>query len=409
MRGPAGGRLLAMKLMSAAIALAVFFGFMEAALRAFPQLIGIAALERFEPHMRADIAQRLGLPNTKEMMQITDIMRSDGGPPIRLPAASSVVITRADAADIEHGAIESVEVDANGLCNASSDAKRKSADVFMAGDSFIFCTGVAPADTSAHQLEAMTGLKTYNLGIRGTGPYEYLEMMKRFQPEFRPRVAVLNIYEGNDYRDITRFIKFTENAKRGIKSAAEKGPAWSYAAQFLRANVQLFLAMAKRDLGLTNEYNFHYTAKVGGKPVAMNVTNGDQDEVENAFQLRDGRISLDVFAEPLKNFVAWAHANDIVPVVTYLPSMYTAYESNLRFEDDKVGAAVKQFSAAQRQWFATHAGEIGYRFLDMTPAFQEAANGGVLTHFPANVHLTREGHAVVATQLGKLLASLQLN
>lgn len=400
-------RLLAMQSMTVGLGFLISFGLLEVALRSAPSLIGLPVLVGFEPQLRGRIAQRLDLPTMETVLKISPEMRSDGGPTIFLPGPGSLTVLYADAVDLALGAVEQVQVDQNGLCNDAATAQRPQVEVFMAGDSFVFCTGVAATQTAAHQLQEMSGLPTYNLGIRGTGPDEYLEMMKRHAPNFLPRIAVMNIYEGNDLRDVLRKLKFltTGEDRRGDDDA---GVAWSYAAQFVKSGVTLAVKEAKRRWFPVGKVDFRYAATVGGERMAMNVANRDKDEVDHARQLQAGEIGLDVFAAPLTAFLAWAQKTGIVPIVTYIPSMYTAYAATVEFEDPEVGAAVQAFSTAQRQWFATHAAAQSYQFLDFTPAFQQAAAEGVVTHFPANVHLTPQGHEVVARELHALLKGMGL-
>ena len=60
------------------------------------------------------------------------------------------------------------------------------------------------------------GATTYNLGVPGVGPYEYLEILRRFGLALEPRIVLLNIYEGNDLRDAVRF---DEQRARGVLAA----------------------------------------------------------------------------------------------------------------------------------------------------------------------------------------------
>ena len=401
-------RLLALKLITIAISLMVALGLMETALRIDPGLIGIAALSRFESHMRGEIAARLGLPTMETVIRITPDMRTDGGQPILLPGANSLTVTFADAADLALGAVQNVQVDQNGFCNDQTEAIESRADILVAGDSFTYCTAVTAADTASHRLQELSGLRTYNLGIRGTGPYEYLEMLKRHAPAFHPRVAVMNIYEGNDLRDVIRSKLYMTTKKSRRHDDYGGQPAWSYAVQFIKANAELLVKKAKLLLFERGDHNFRYSAMAGGQRIAMNVTNGDQDEVDNALQLQDGKVSLDEFAEPLSAFIQWANSSGIRPIVTYIPSMYTAYGETVEFEDSEVGAAVQGMSAAQRQWFAAHTAALKVPFIDITPAFQRAAAAGTVTHFPANVHLTPHGQEIVAEGLLSLLREMQI-
>jgi hypothetical protein len=398
-------RSLAMSLVTIAVALLIGFGIIEATLRAFPSLIGLNQLQNFEPSMRAEIAERLGLPTLVSAVLITSAERTDHGPPFPLSAPNAIGFTFMDKADVALGAPEHVRMDANGLCNPLEKAPLGKADILVAGDSFTTCQGAAPQVGASQKLQDLTGLSTYNLGIGNTGPYEYLEMLKRFA-HFKPRLAVMNIYEGNDLRDIVRYRRFVESGGTTEKDRELPSPAWSYAAQFFKTAYKLIEASVKSTVTSSQDYNFRYSAPVGDHVMAMNISNKDQGEVERAIQLRDGKISTDLFAEPLRNYVDWAKANGIVPVVTYIPSMYTAYEGSVTFEDLEVGKTVQAFSAAQRKWLAEHAQSIGYNFLDLTPVLQETAAKGIITHFPSNVHLTAKGEEVVGTRTAEFVKTL---
>ncbi len=138
----------------------------------------------------------------------------------------------------------------------------------------------------------------------------------------------------------------------------------------------------------------------------MNVTNNDTDEVKHARQIESGEISPNLFAEPLEAFVILAAKQNFIPVVTLLPSAYTSYIESVRFEDEVVGRDVAAFSRAQRAWLAENAERIGYRFIDVVPAFVEQVKSRPIAFFPANIHFTSEGHAIVAAALGPELKKL---
>ncbi len=386
------------KTISIAFALLLSFVLFELVLRGFPILIGVERLARFEPPLRGEIAHRLGLRSEAAMQEITTEMRTDRGPAYHLPRPNSSWITPADNVDLALGAVEKMHMDESGFCNAPEKVKKTVADVVVVGDSFIFCTGVEPIHTAIPMLERMSGLVAYNLGAGGVGPYEYVDILKRYATDLRPRIAILNIYEGNDLRDVIKNKTFIEGLRKKKKA---KAPAWSYAAQFINATIRVYRGIGK--YGSASKYNFRYSAVVAGEKIPMNVTNSGLDEVAHAMKLRNGEADLDWFAVPIKEYVRWANARNIVPVVTYTPSMYTAYMDTVEFEDGRVGAAVREFSSAQRQWFSEHATPLGFQFLDLTFSFQDAARNGELTHFPANTHLTPKGHEVVARAIAAKL------
>ena len=44
-----------------------------------------------------------------------------------------------------------------------------------------------------------------NLGKSGYGPFQYLEVLKRFGLKYKPRYALFAFYEGNDILDIRNY------------------------------------------------------------------------------------------------------------------------------------------------------------------------------------------------------------
>jgi hypothetical protein len=138
----------------------------------------------------------------------------------------------------------------------------------------------------------------------------------------------------------------------------------------------------------------------------MNVTNSDKDEVKSARRVARGEVKLDVFAAPLEAFVGLAAEREFIPVVTLHPSAHTGYFDTVRFEDADIGREMAAFSAAQRAWFAENAERIGYRFVDVVPAFMEKVSTRPVAFFPANVHFTKHGHAIAAEALGPALRKL---
>jgi hypothetical protein len=401
-------RTFAVGCVTVGIAIAIGLGIIEGTLRIFPSLIGFNVLQNYEPTMRAEIANRLGLPTLASSIRIRSDERTDGGPPFFLPGPNASHFSFSDPADVALGAVEYIEADQNGLCNPRDKATRGKADILVAGDSFTVCTAVLPKDSAAHKLEEMSRLLTYNVGVGNTGPYEYLEMLKRFAG-FHPRVAVMNIYEGNDLRDILIYKRYVDSGGTSERDRDKKAPAWSYAAQFFKASYVLAERYVKANVTAAQDYDFHYSAPVRGRVMAMNVSNKDQGEVQRALELKDGKTSTDLFGPPVKAYVDWAKEKGIIPIVTYIPSMYTVYEGTVTFADPHVGSAVEAFSAAQRKWLADNASIIGYEYLDMTPAFRNTAAEGVVTHYPSNVHLTVQGQEIVARQILKLLQDLKIH
>ncbi|MFT3988955.1 hypothetical protein [Aestuariivirga sp.] len=377
-------------------------GLLEVLLRIDPSLMGVAQIDRMTPSLRSEIAARLGLSTKTTRPVLPSAGRFDHGPDIFLMEPNAVHVIRADAADLQLGAIEDHLMDAKGFYNPPGKSGREATDYIMAGDSFVCCVGVKADETSSAVLETLTGKQTYNLGIPGTGPYEYTEIVRRFGVPLHPKTVIFNIYEGNDLRDVMRFNDFRDGKVLKRKKEPMGGPfAVSYALAFIKASLENLAKGLSRKSGVT----FTYTVTSQGMPIAMNVTNADGDEVRMAKRIVSGDVPPSLYGAPVRAFVELASASGFKPVCTYIPSAYTAYRGHVAFDDPANGAALEQASDMTREWLAGNVPQLGCAYLDLVPAFQAAASRGALTHFPANVHLTPYGHTTVAAAVAGFLAA----
>jgi hypothetical protein len=132
--------------------------------------------------------------------------------------------------------------------------------------------------------------------------------------------------------------------------------------------------------------------------------------VRSALGLRNGDMDFSAFEGALSGFVALAREYGFIPIVAYSPSAYTAYADFVEFEDASLGELMPWFSRTQRQFLRTKARELGYRFVDLTPAMQAAANDlqeKELIYHPINVHFTVKGNRIVGETLADAISTQQ--
>ena len=77
------------------------------------------------------------------------------------------------------------------------------------------------------------------------------------------------------------------------------------------------------NVGLPADYR--YRLNFENRSIDFNLTNAGREEVSAANQLRSGEASLEVFDEPLKEFVDLSREHEFVPIVTFTSSAHTAY------------------------------------------------------------------------------------
>jgi hypothetical protein len=396
--------------------LALTLALLEGALRAFPAaLIPRKTLARFEPGLRGEIARRLGL---NEASEVWFLERDDGGPLLWLPKPFSAI-------HFDDGVHESVfRMDAQGFCNAARDTyERERIDLVAVGDSFTACLVDEPESTWPSRLGELGGLPVYNVSRGGIGPYEYVQLLRRFGLPKRPRVVVVNVYEGNDLRDAVRYHEHASGSPHAGAPDAERaaplaaGPACgSYAlalATAAAAGVADDLRQTAGRLARPGDpeharIDFRYALRLPEGTVPFNGQNTDQSEVRLARLLEAGRVSLDAFDGALEALAALSRAHGFAAIVSYAPSAHTAYAPFVDFEDDSLASLLPRVSAAQRRHLRERAEALGLAFVDLTPALQEAARrsgGRELLYDATNLHWTPAGHRVVAEALARALAA----
>lgn len=413
----------------------------EAGLRLFPGLIPLDLLIHFHEKPRAEIASRVGLKTRGETILLE---RDDGGPELRIFKPFTTVVWPIE----DDGTYSVVKMDRNGFCNPPG-IDPPQVDIITLGDSFTWCHAVDPDQTWANQLSEMTDLSLYNLGIGGIGTFEYIQILKKFGVQRSPRLVIMNIYEGNDLRDLDRYYFHrlyhdddpvqinvppppappsspSDYLAEGYEFWREQlMPGYSYAYNLVRAageyisetdsTPSIVATGSEPNSDEKRKENFRYRLVFDDDvPVPFNPDNADVDEAEYARRLYEQEIRfevLDLLREPLREFVSLARRHEFIPVITYTPAAYTAYEAQVVFEDPSLGELMPWFSRQQRNFLEQQAAEIGYIFVDLTPALQAAAQargGNELLYYRYDLHLTPAGHTVVAEAINRAMQELDL-
>lgn len=407
----------------------------EMGLRLLPQVVPLPLLVYFAEQPRTEIAQRRSLPT---QWGTTVLERDDGGPELRI-FKPFTTISLPGHEDL------TVTMDQIGFCNPPGvNYETGRFDLIASGDSFTTCHGVRPAEMWSTQLAQLTGLSVYNLGRGKTGIHEYLQILKKFGLPKSPRIVLMNLYEGNDLRDAT--IYYYYRLKHGQTNPAEAAPATNPEAGWLTNLLQdysysynLAAAFQKYEAANSGEtvertdpfllavdslprqyldgldqINFVYKVKLSDKTMTLNRKNADADEVLMARLLRDQALDpgvLQSIQEALRTFVALSKEYGFVPVVSYSPSAHTAYADSIIYEDDSLYELMPWFSNQQRTFFQEKGEELGYQFVDLTPALQAAAwdnSSEDLLYSRADLHFTPRGHRVAAEALSRALQELKL-
>jgi hypothetical protein len=405
------------------VVIAITFAGLEAGFRLFPELIPDDLLQRFQNDLRTEIAVRRYLPNETQTWALE---RDDGGPPIKLFHPHALVKYHY----LDTGERGDMVMDSQGFCNAPElTYDPPTIELITLGDSFTVCHPPNPALTWPSVLARLSGLQTYSLARGGYGPYEYLQILKRFGLSKQPDVVVMQVYEGNDLRDAARYHDFVAASdeekvifadRRGWELTGTNYHPFlqnalgrhSYAYNMLVAGSAVGMFYGKQQLSAwlsrdgAQRVNFRYRLRFPDAVVDMNVDNRDKDEVRTARDLRDGRLSLTAFDQALRTFAALASEHGFRAIVTYAPSTYSAYAEFVEFEDPALAELMPWFNRVQTDYLSAKAEELGLEFLDLTPSIKARARDlmhGELLYFPNNVHFTPAAHETVARAVAEAL------
>jgi hypothetical protein len=396
---------------------------LEAGLRFFPEVIPLDLLIHFHLKPKAEIARNRGLPT---MWDTFPLERDDGGPEIRLYKPFTIVAWAVE----DYGTDSVVQMDDMGFCNPPDQSYHRSQiDIITLGDSFTACHAVNPTEAWTSKLGSLTGLSVYNLGRGGIGIHEYLQILKKFGLQKSPRVVIMNVYEGNDLRDAGRYIEYRRQAeerkKTGFKPTPTPSPNLlednSYTYNLAYATVQYLQTTEPADASVSaasqpvkEEINFRYSLVFSDKTVEFNPRNVDRDEVRNAIRWQKGEIDPEVFdtiEDALTTFVELSREYNFVPVMTYMPSVYTTYAENVAFDDPELDELMPWFSLQQRAYFEQKGEELGYIFYDLTPSLQASARAGGsgnLLYYRYDLHPTVLGHAAIAEAISQFGSDLEI-
>ncbi len=390
----------------------------EIGLRLFPGLIPLHLLTRFEAQPRAEIARSRELPTEKWDTVVVE--RDDGGPELRIYKPFTKITW-------PMGSGGTVVMDEMGFCNLPENSYRQETiDIVALGDSFTTCHAVKPRDTWSSRLAQLTGDSVYNLGRVKIGLHEYIQLLKKFGLQKSPKIVIINVYEGNDFRDARRYYREIKKNDSALPDAptptghyffdANLLKQYSYAANLFLSVISYledtyFYTPEPNEIEINFKYHFVFPGEV---EVPFNSENVDTDEVENALRMTTLQTEPEVFEvieQALATFVELSEQDNFIPLVTYTPSAHTAYSDYVVFDDPKLKNLMASFSQVQRQYLSAKGEELGYYFVDFTPSLQAAgkAHGPQdLLYYQLDLHLTPSGHAVVAGIIDQALQDLEL-
>ena len=297
----------------------------------------------------------------------------------------------------------------------------ESAKIVAIGDSHTYGISATATDSWPSVLEKITGHQTYNLGLGGYGPAEYLYLMKENALKLRPEIIVVGFYLGNDLKDSFTAVysvpvwkdlrnpafNYSENENKNIEedSLTEwlSGNSVLYrivSSSFIGDNLRQQRRLSKgEDIPMLDlpEYGINTGFTPDRRLKGLDLSNPE---------VREGlRLTLDFFNKMNRS----ANENKIDFLVVIIPTKETVY-SDLISKSGKLANSYELTKLIQSEevankvvqaYFTDH----GIPFIDVLEPMKEAAKTKEI--YPNNFggHSNNNGYRIIAESINRYLKS----
>jgi hypothetical protein len=334
----------------------------------------------------------------------------------KIPLYQNNIDWRAHEKDIEWGA-KSIAFYKKGFCEPEIEKLINQSDnltnAIAVGDSFTYCYSLSHENSWPSMLGNLQNkieTKVYNLGIKGQGPYQYNEILKKYINK-NTKYIFVGFYEGNDLRDTLKYLDPKKKQNFNFKEIKDKSLR-DYISSFIKSSYLVNFVYAAgvnkiyhKIFGINktkvNIQNLEYKYVNQGRVVNFNLENVDTDELFYAnkiYELKNPENYLnDKYFQPLSNLKETAEKFKSKIFLVYIPSSYNSFGDNIVFNNKKHKFLLSNFSKVQRKVLRILCKKLDINFIDTSDGIKDynISNPKILSHFPVNVHLTSNGHNLV--------------
>jgi SGNH hydrolase-like domain, acetyltransferase AlgX len=271
-------------------------------------------------------------------------------------------------------------------------------EIVLIGDSFL-AMGEDDASTLSERLRAVSGRATFNLSRSWYGPYQYLELLKRYGLALWPKVVLLGFYAGNDIEDIREYHRWRREHRYYFYADHAQRPflvryaiALTDTGVYLRDTIAKRLARQTQPVAPGEIHSDLGIIRVGAQLVPM--VFGDWNPEGSAEQLL-ATAEWQALHALLTEFHHLCRAEGILPVLLYIPSKSQVYAEHATAHS---GQRFLQAAAQQRPIrtnmvaaLTTLAQRVELPLINLLPAFAQHAEAGRLLYYPFDTHWSGEG------------------
>jgi len=283
-------------------------------------------------------------------------------------------------------------------------------EIVLVGDSFL-TAGEDDASTLSERLRAVSGRATCNLSRSWYGPYQYVELLKRYGLALRPKVALLGFYAGGDIEDIREYHRWRREQRYYFYADHGQRPffvryarALADTGTYLRETIAQRLARPPQPVAPGEIHPQLGVIQVGAQAVPM--VFGDWNPEGSAEQLL-ATAEWQALHALLTEFHDLCRAEGILPVLLYIPSksqVYAAY-ATAHSGHQFLQAAARQHPIRTNMVTAitTLAQRVELPLINLLPYFEQHAEAGRLLFYPFDTHWNGEGIQAAAAYIWQAL------
>jgi SGNH hydrolase-like domain, acetyltransferase AlgX len=267
-------------------------------------------------------------------------------------------------------------------------------DIAVIGDSYIEF-GESDETIFTEILHRETGLSVLNLGRGWYGPYQYLELLKRYALNPSPKYVFFCFFAGNDFNDITQYEVWKAGGKYNFYRDLDNQ---SIISRFVLATSDVFFYLKqeiKRVLNMKadnvrSDLSKFGIIQIGNKKVPMVFSRWEKEVINEQLSAMKSIIS---------EFKSICYENDIIPVLIYIPTATQVYaelyspDSNSQFID----RVMNNPDNPSLQAIATLVTQLNIDFINLLPVFKQRAADGYLLYYPFDTHWNIEGRRTAAS------------
>jgi hypothetical protein len=275
--------------------------------------------------------------------------------------------------------------------------------VLVIGDSF---TEIGDdAGTLSERLRAESGLSTFNLSRGWYGPYQYLELFRKYGITLKPRYALFCFFAGNDIHDIKEYERWR---REGVYYFYRGELSKSFLARYLIAlsdTGSYVLKLAKdfrRELQALKNRSTEFEGseihpglgviRIGKMELKMKITGWDQEgSPEQLLASREWQTLRSLLAA----YQQLCRENGIQPILVYIPSKIEVYADyatadsgqELKRKLEKHYPYRKNASEA----ITILSKELSLSLVNLLPYFKHLTEQGELLYHPFDSHWNMHG------------------